>query len=91
MMIAEATKLLQENFSESQQDRYEAYRRSTLKEGAVRKVMSSVTTLNLPKISLVAVRGAAKLYVGELIEEARTIMDENEETGAIRPWHIREA
>lgn len=58
-------------------------------------------------LQLVVVRGAAKLYVGELIELARTIMDERGtvpscapvflsacatgETGAIRPSHVREA
>jgi len=80
-----------EHFSESQQDRYEAYRRSALKDASVRKVMASVTPLNINKHTLVAVKGAAKLYVGELVEEARTVMDEQGETGVIRPWHVREA
>jgi hypothetical protein len=35
--------------------------------------------------------GAAKLFVGDVIEEARCVMDERGETGAIRPWHIRDA
>ena len=91
LMLAEATKLLQEHFSESQQDRYEAYRRSVLKEASVRKVMAAVTPLNLPKNTMVGVNGATKLFVGELIEEARTVMDEKGESGAIRPWHVREA
>ena len=91
LMQAEATRILQEHFSEAQQDRYEAYRRSHLREGTVRKVMSAVTSLNMPKNTMVAVKGAAKLFVGELIEEARTVMDEQDEAGPIRPWHVREA
>jgi transcription initiation factor TFIID subunit 11 len=91
LMLAEATRLLQEHFSEAQQERYEAFRRSVLKEATVRKVMAAVTPLSLPKNTMVGVNGAAKLFVGELVEEARSVMDERGESGALRPWHVREA
>lgn len=85
------TLLLQDHFSDHQKDRYEAFRRSKLKGASVRKVMNSVTPLDLHKNALVVAQSAAKLYVGELTELARTIMDEQGEFGAIRPWHLREA
>ena len=34
---------------------------------------------------------ASKVYAGELVEEARKIMDRNGERGAVDPKHLREA
>jgi transcription initiation factor TFIID subunit 11 len=84
-------RLLSDEFSEAQQDRYEAYKRSKLKQPKVRKVMNSVTGLDIHKNALYVAQSSAKLYVGELTELARTVMDERGEVGAIRPWHLREA
>jgi transcription initiation factor TFIID subunit 11 len=106
--LAEASQMLAEHFTESQQDRYEAFRRSFLKDATVRKALLVVTDKTLGKPALVAVKGwlfffghrrfltccekgAAKLFVGDVIEEARCVMDERGEVGAIRPWHIHEA
>lgn len=37
------------------------------------------------------VAGFSKVYVGEIVEMAREVMEEWGQTGAIRPDHIREA
>jgi transcription initiation factor TFIID subunit 11 len=37
------------------------------------------------------VAGFSKVYVGEIVEKAREVMEEWGHTGAIRPEHIREA
>ena len=76
---------------ELQEERYEFFRRSNLKDASVRKVISAVTNLTVPKNTLIGVKGAAKIFVGELIEEARTVMTERNESGPLRPWHVREA
>ncbi len=89
--MAQAQQLLCVHFSESQQDRYEAFRRSNLRDAGVRRVMGAVTSATIAKPSLVAIKGAAKLFLGELVEEARSVMDERGEEGPLRPWHVREA
>jgi hypothetical protein len=57
----------------------------------VRRVVGAVTGAVLHKQALLALRTAAKLFAGDVIEEARAVMDERGETGALRPWHVREA
>jgi len=39
----------------------------------------------------ILVGGAAKMFAGELVETARAIMLERNETGSIQPRHVREA
>lgn len=41
--------------------------------------------------AVIVVAGVAKVFVGELVEEARRVMDEMGETGPIAPFHIVEA
>ncbi|KAF5190993.1 Transcription initiation factor tfiid subunit [Thalictrum thalictroides] len=56
------------------------------------QLLASIT--GSPKISVpmtTVVSGIAKMFVGELVETARMVMNERRETGPIRPCHIREA
>jgi histone H3/H4 len=89
--VAEAARFLVPHLSEAQQDRYEAYRRAGFKDTAIRRVIGAVTDATVHKQAALAVRTAAKMFVGDIVEEARALMDERGETGAIRPWHVREA
>ena len=41
--------------------------------------------------SLIIVAGMAKMFVGDIIEQARVIMENRREKGAICPRHLREA
>ncbi|KAL6545415.1 transcription initiation factor TFIID subunit 11 [Orobanche gracilis] len=61
-----------------------------------REQMSSLLTsiTGSAKISdpmTIVMSGMAKMFVGELVETARLVMAEREDTGPIRPCHIREA
>jgi transcription initiation factor TFIID subunit 11 len=53
--------------------------------------MQSVTNHPINDKMLIAMSGITKVFVGEVVETARTVMDEWNETGPIRPRHIREA
>jgi len=53
--------------------------------------MQSVTNSAISQTITIVMAGIAKVYVGELVESARTIMEEWGEEGPVRPKHIREA
>lgn len=79
-------------FTEEQMNRYESFRRSGFQKTNMRRLLTSITGSS--KISLpmsIVVSGIAKMFVGELIETARIVMTERQESGPIRPCHIREA
>ncbi|XP_017236646.1 transcription initiation factor TFIID subunit 11 isoform X2 [Daucus carota subsp. sativus] len=79
-------------FTEEQMSRYESFRRSGFQKANMKRLLGSIT--GSPKISVpmtIVVSGIAKIYVGELVETARVVMTERNETGPIRPCHIREA
>ncbi|KAI9306976.1 hTAFII28-like protein conserved region-domain-containing protein [Cunninghamella echinulata] len=87
----ENMKLLLENFSDDQLQRYEAYRRSALNRNNVKRLVSQVMNQQCSQTMAFVVAGFAKVYVGEIIEKARQVMEEAGDTGTIRPDHIREA
>lgn len=79
-------------FTEDQMSRYESFRRSALQKSNMRRLLVSIT--GSQKISLpmtIVVCGIAKMFVGELVETARMVMSERNESGPIRPCHIRES
>lgn len=78
-------------FSPEQQNRYELYRRSSLPRSAVRRLMQNVSGTPIPPNAVIAMNGIAKVFVGEIVEEALDIRDSLSETGPLRPKHIREA
>lgn len=85
--------------STDQYDRYVAMRRSTLKTATVKGAVEALIPPNLLKphsggceaaiVRCVQVTG--KLFVRDLVEVGRTVMDERGEAGALRPEHIQEA
>lgn len=78
-------------FTTDQMSRFECYRRSNFQKTNMRRLLQSVAgcTISLPMT--IVMSGIAKMFVGELIETARTVMTERKETGPTRPCHIREA
>ena len=80
-------------FSPAQMERYEHYRRSDLKKEKVKKVLIALNP-SLAKASdqyLLAVKGLAKVFVGDVVEHALEIQRQWKESGALQPKHIREA
>ncbi|KAK4054706.1 transcription initiation factor TFIID subunit 11 [Microbotryomycetes sp. JL201] len=65
----EDLRVLLEHFDAEQMDRYEAFRRSGLTKGAVRKLVNNLAGQNVPPSVLTVVRGFAKVFVGEIVEK----------------------
>ncbi|CAJ0577189.1 unnamed protein product, partial [Mesorhabditis spiculigera] len=68
------------NFSQDQLNRYEAYRRSTFPKAAVRRLIHQHTSIAPTQQVVIAISGLAKVFVGELIEEALKCQTASEET-----------
>ncbi|KAJ3721327.1 TAFII28-domain-containing protein [Lentinula guzmanii] len=84
-------KVLMENFSPDQYDRFEAYRRHALPKQAVRKVIQQVTGQQASQPVAQIVAGFSKVFVGEIVEKARQVQARRGEAGPLSPDHLREA
>jgi transcription initiation factor TFIID subunit 11 len=80
-------------FTPEQMDRYECYRRSSLPKTALRRVFQAVTGTILNPNGLIVLAAVGKLFVGELVELAREIADDEgvSDLDEIKPAHVREA
>ncbi|KAF9170502.1 transcription initiation factor TFIID subunit 11 [Mortierella sp. AD011] len=87
----EELRALLDRFSEEQLQRYEVYRRSVLSKSTVKKLVGTILNQQVSPTMAFVVAGFCKVFVGEMVEKAREVMDEWGETGAIRPEHLREA
>ena len=92
---AEAKRFLEfyDSLSPDQQRRYEAYRRSRLHPTDVRHLMLNQTgsSRKVTEPASIVVAGLTKLFVGDIVERARVIMEKRKEKGPICPQHLREA
>ncbi|KAL4072065.1 TAFII28-domain-containing protein [Scleroderma citrinum] len=84
-------KVLMDNFSPAQYDRFEAYRRHALPKQAVRKVIQQATGQQVSQPVAQIVAGFAKVFVGEIVEKARAVQVRRGESGPLSPDHLREA
>jgi len=91
MIEPSKVQLLLSQFTPEQNHRYEYYRRSNFPKANVKNIMQSVSGTTINQKMAIVMSGITKLFVGEIIETARTVQDEWEDIGAIRPRHIREA
>ena len=80
-------------FTPEQMDRYECYRRSSLPKPVLRRVFQAVTGTILNPNGLIVLAAVGKLFVGELVELARQIADDEgvDDLEEIKPAHVREA
>ncbi|THH06238.1 hypothetical protein EW145_g4228 [Phellinidium pouzarii] len=84
-------KVLMDNFSAEQYDRYESYRRNALPKQAVRRVIQQTLGQQVSTPVAQVVAGFAKVFVGEIVEKARRVQQSRGETGPLSPDHLREA
>ena len=68
--------LLMDAFTPRQKELYEQYRRVKLPIAAVRKLINHTLSQSVVKPISISVQGAAKMFVGELIERARQVQNE---------------
>lgn len=78
-------------FTTEQTSRFECYRRSNFQKSNMRRLLQSVAGCSISMPMTIVMSGIAKMFVGEVIETARTVMTERKESGPTRPCHIREA
>ena len=83
-------------FDDDQEEQYVQFRRSSFQKATVKRIIQNATgsTVAPSENVLIAMKGIAKVYAGEIIENAVKIknMYEGEDTKtSIEPFHIREA
>jgi len=88
----EKMQLLVSSFTEDQLDRYAMYRRAALPKATIRKIMMNITGTSVGHNVVIAMAGIAKVFAGEVVEEALQTLDDNGESGQpLKPKHLREA
>ncbi|KAG7085677.1 hypothetical protein E1B28_003222 [Marasmius oreades] len=84
-------KVLMENLSPEQYDRFEAYRRHALPKQGVRKVIQQSVGAQVSQPVAQIIAGFSKVFVGEIVEKARAVQARRGDTGPLSPDHLREA
>jgi len=81
--------LLMERMDEEQMNRFEAFRRSTLSRASMKKLVSSLInqTLSDEKVNIVLC-SLGKMFVGDLIETARRIANDERHEGSLTRSHV---
>lgn len=87
----EKMQVLWSQFTEEQLNRYEMYRRSTFPKASIKRLMQSISGTSVSQNVVIAMSGIAKVFVGELVEEAIKIQARYGESGPVEPKHLREA
>uniref|UniRef100_A0A8D8WJT0 Transcription initiation factor TFIID subunit 11 n=1 Tax=Cacopsylla melanoneura TaxID=428564 RepID=A0A8D8WJT0_9HEMI len=87
----ERMQVLVSNFTEDQLDRYEMYRRAAFPKAAIKRLVQTISGGSVSQNVVIAMSGIAKVYVGEIVEQALDVMEQQGESGPLQPKHLREA
>lgn len=71
--------------------RYESFRRSNLPKGTVKKFINNVIGQAVNPNIVIGVCGLCKVFIGEMVSEAKTIQRDQNQDGPLLPSHIHEA
>ncbi|KAK6107166.1 hTAFII28-like protein conserved region family protein [Brugia pahangi] len=89
-ILRQKMQILVANFSSEQLARYECFRRSSFPKSAIRKLIYQATGVTPGHNVIIAVAGLAKVFAGELVEEALDIRERMGEEGEpLKPHHIQ--
>ncbi|CAP35839.2 Protein CBR-TAF-11.3 [Caenorhabditis briggsae] len=87
-----ARELLIANLTREQLDRYEAFRKSKFRRQPIKNIITEVTGSAPTETVALAISALAKMFIGEIVEEAVEIRDaSNEGTKPIQPHHVNTA
>ncbi len=71
--------------------RYETFRRSNFPKSAIKKFINNVIGQAVNPNIVIGICGVCKVFVGEMVVEAKKVQKEEGHTGALLPSHIHEA
>lgn len=77
--------------SEADQQRYETFRGSNFPKSAVKKLIGTIIGQAVNPNIVIGVAGLSKVFIGEMVEEAKRIQKEKNDEGPLLPSHIHEA
>ncbi|KAG0418171.1 Transcription initiation factor TFIID subunit 11 [Dictyocoela roeselum] len=80
-----------DQMDEKELHRYESFRRSGFSKNSIRKIVSTILNQACNPNFIIAIAGVAKVFVGEIIDEALKVQSGEGMVGPLMPRHIHEA